>query len=145
MQGVGFDYSHLIWIISGILLNIAVFIVLWKLGKYFVKEEEQEKFSSYMAKLRAVNIAIWLIIIAVTLFLGGTKKYIPPYDMGAETTQREIREYEQPTLDMVENINVDSLVEKEILIRKEVKREQKESSEDYEKFLNKALKNNEKE
>ena len=94
MEGLGFDLTILIWIGACILFNIIVwYTVRSTLKNITIKNstndtvgknlEEQDKIA---AIIRSINIAIWIIIIAVMVIFHGTKRYVPHNDMGARST-----------------------------------------------------------
>ena len=146
MNGIGFDSTHLIWIAACVALNIVIFGSIKAIGKVLIEDIKcQAKFKKILSKSKSLNIILWIIIISVMVTFFGTKKYVPHQDMGARTTQNEAREHEQLLPEVIEDVNLNSIKEKEDLIGGEVKKEQRKSSEDYEIFLKETMKNIEKE
>lgn len=146
MGGIGFDWTHLMWLTACIVVNIVIFSSTKAIGKIFINDIEcQNKFKRVLNKVKYLNIILWVVIIVVVVIFFGTKKYLPPHDMGARTVQDEIKKYEIQGPKIVEEVNLKSIREKEKLIGEEIKKKQRESSESYEDFLKRTLKDIKKE
>ena len=146
MNGISFDSTHLIWLAACIVINIVIFGGVKAVGQILIDDiAYKDKFKKILDKATLLNIVFWVVIVFVIVIFFGTKKYIPHQDMGAKTTQNEAREHEQLLPEVIEDVNLNSIKEKEISIREEVKKEQKESSNEYENFLKETMKNIEKE
>lgn len=149
MEGLGFDLTILIWIGACILFNIIVWCVTRStLKNITIKNSNNETVGKNLenqdkiaAIIRPINIAVWIIIIAVMVIFHGTKRYVPHSDMGAKSTILETKKLETPTNSEIETLNSESLREKEVLIEREVGEDQKESADDYQRFIEESLKN----
>lgn len=132
----GFDYTFIVWVVISIILNIAVYYAVKDVVLHMTESWSRREVPLKMLGLfKRVNILLWVIIIVVIVLFFSPKYREVPIDMGGVTIQNEVKEILPSTKEEIEAWNKESLQRKDIERKEEIEREDKKSSEAYDKII----------